>query len=96
MPLEAVVGSRIAAEVSFRVGGVLTDPTVVVAKALSPNGVLTSVTYPDTSLVQEAPGVYRFEFQANVAGLWPVRFEGSGAVEAVGEQVVIVQPSNFS
>jgi hypothetical protein len=91
--LDPVVGSRIAAESTFRISGVPTDPTIVVVYVRSPNGVLTTATYPTTDLTQESVGTYRYEFTANVAGSWAVRFEGTGAVEAAGEQFIVVSPS---
>lgn len=91
--VEPVVGSRLAAESTFRVQGVPTDPTIVKAYVRSPNGVLTTATFPSTDLTQQAVGTYRYEFNADLEGTWAVRFEGSGALEAAGEQFIHVQPS---
>jgi hypothetical protein len=94
MALEAIVGTRIASECSFRLAGVLVDPTTVVCRLRSPNRVLTTITYPAPDLVREDEGLYRCEFTAAVSGPWAVRWEGSGGVEAVGEQTVMVYPSS--
>lgn len=91
--VDPVVGSRIAAETTFRIAGVPTDPTIIVAYVRSPNGVLMTATYPTVDFTREDVGMFRYEFNADVAGSWAVRFEGSGAVEAAGEQFVTVSPS---
>lgn len=93
MALDPVVGSRIAAESTFRISGVPTDPTIVTVYVRSPNGVLTTAVYPTTDLTQESVGTYRYEFSADLAGSWAVRFEGTGSVEAAGEQFITVSPS---
>lgn len=91
--VDPVVGSRLAAEFTFRVQGVPTDPTIVKAYVRSPNGVLTTATFPSADFSQVAVGTYRYEFNADLTGTWAARMEGSGAVEAVGEQFIYVQPS---
>jgi len=94
VPSEFVVGSRVAVECDFRLGGVLADPNVVLCRVLSPNAVLTTYTFPDSlEMAKDAPGVYRCEFTAGVVGPWGVRFEGSGVVEAVAESAINVLPS---
>lgn len=93
MASEPVVGSRLAAESTFRIEGVSTDPTIVVVYTRSPNGVLTTATFPTLDLTQIDTGIYRYEFNADVAGSWGIRFEGSGAVEAAAEQIITVAPS---
>jgi hypothetical protein len=93
-PTTVVVGQRVSVESDFRLGGVLTDPTVVTAYVRAPNAVLTTYTYPATSLTRDTAGVYRVEFTATNAGSWGVRFEGSGGgVEAVGETFINVHAS---
>lgn len=94
MPLDPVVGSRVASETTFRVAGVPVDPDVVTAYIRSPNGVLTTSTYPSPDLVQESPGMYRIEFNADVTGSWWVRIEGTGTYEAAEEQSIHIRPSN--
>ena len=94
MPSEFVIGSRVAIECDFRVGGVLSDPDVVVCRVLSPNAVLSTFTYPDSpELTKDAVGVYRCEFIVGVVGPWGVRFEGRGTVEAVAESMISALPS---
>jgi hypothetical protein len=93
-PLDVVAGQRVSVEADFRLGGVLTDPTVVTVYLRSPNAALTTLVYPTTGLTRDMQGVYRVEFTASAAGSWGVRFEGSGGgVEAAKETFVNVNPS---
>ena len=92
---EFVIGKRIATEGNFRVGGNLRDPVTVRVYVRPPGGPTVTYEYgpgaPD--LVREAEGVYRFEFELDEVGTWAIRWEGTGDVEAVDEELVTVLAS---
>ena len=74
--------------------GAVTDPTVIIAKHQDPLGAEVSKTYPDT-IVKLSTGRYYLDIDANAAGTWYYRWEGTGAVEVGGERTFIVDATVF-
>lgn len=92
--VDVMLGARVAVECSFRVAGVLADPTVITCIVKAPSGDVSTYVYPAPELSRDAVGVYRAEFSTTQTGAYWVRFEGTGDVEAVQETPVQVLQSN--
>jgi hypothetical protein len=86
---EFVVGKQIKIEATIKVGGVLTDGTVVV-KVKDPNQNVASYTpnHPST-------GVYNITIIPNIVGTWWVQFVSTGAVVTVDENAWVMKSSQF-
>lgn len=85
---EWVLGQTVMPDATFRVNGVLTDPTTVTATVRAPSG---SVTAP--TALWRSVGVWGAVVTLNEAGVWWYRFVGTGAVEGVVEGSLSVTPS---
>ncbi len=76
------IGDAPVATATFRnIAGVLTDPTTVTVKLLSPEGTQTTITPTNPST-----GVWSAQVPTFTApGIWVVKFFGTGAVVAAEE-----------
>lgn len=88
-----VVGQVLEVETSFRLDGEPQDPTIVSIRSRSPSGVVVSrakevLAHPET-------GVFVASVLADEAGVWSLRTEGAGVVDAVAEMEVEVDESAF-
>lgn len=79
------VGQRVLIESTFYLLGVPTDPLVVRCLVRGPSGSLTVLVYPAETLTRRETGLYEASVTVNVPGLWHVRWEGAGTVDAVEE-----------
>lgn len=87
-------GTLVRATGTFKVDGVVTDPTTVTAIISEPDGTETTYVYgTDAELVKDSTGVYHVDISAMTAGRWVYRFEGTGAAQAAGERVFLVEES---
>jgi hypothetical protein len=95
-----VQGQVVRVTGTFRTAaGVLTNPTTVTCRALSPEGTETAYVYgTDSELTRSSTGVYSLLLQLNDPGEWWFRYEGTGAVAAVAEspRAVGVDASHFA
>lgn len=88
------LGTQVRATGTFQVSSVATDPTTVTAIIRAPAGTETTLVFgADSALVKDSTGVYHVDIATNAAGRWLYRFEGTGAAEAAGERVFLVEES---
>lgn len=98
MSLNLWEGGTLKATCTFTPAGSTTptDPTTVVAKLSAPDGTVTTYTYGSSAeLTKTSTGVYLLTVTLNAAGLWWVRFTGTGAVKAAEDEAVLVKDSVF-
>ena len=89
------VGTLVRCSVVFKaIDGTVTDPTIIVAKYETPAAAETTKTYPDT-VVKVSTGRYYIDIDANAAGTWTYRFNGTGTVQATNERTFIVDATVF-
>jgi hypothetical protein len=79
------VGQLIRLTGTFRVGGVLTDPTTVVCTVEQPDATLTLPT-----VVQDSTGVYHADVAPTQKGEHIQRWVGTGGCQAASEASVMV------
>jgi hypothetical protein len=72
--------------------GVLIDPDTVVFKYQSPNGSITTGTYPAGGIIRDAEGRYHLNITASIVGRWYTQVSGDGALM---DSYFIVNPSVF-
>lgn len=72
------VGDVVPVQTTFTVGGVETDPTLVVLTVRAPDGTQTTPATTNPSV-----GVYKASITADQAGIWHLWWTGTGAVVAV-------------
>jgi hypothetical protein len=83
-------------EAPFKLNGSALDPTQVVCITRNPVGLKTTKTYGiDIEVVKDGVGYYHRDILLDVVGEWWYRWEGHGAVEAVIEASLYVEPSLF-
>jgi hypothetical protein len=62
------------------------DPAVLIFKFKTPGGTITTYTFGvDAQLVKDSTGTYHTDVDANAAGTWEYRYEGTGTGQAAGE-----------
>ena len=69
------------------------DPDVVVCRVKDPTGTVTEYDYNPGVIARDAVGQYHLDLTLSLAGNYSVRWEGSGALVAVGEITLTVQNS---
>lgn len=91
------VGDQVKLTATFtNASAVAADPTAVTVKTKTPAGVTTTYTYGvDNEVVKSATGIYYILLTLATAGLWYVRFAGTGAIVAAAETSIDVMESNF-
>jgi hypothetical protein len=88
------VGALVRATATFQVGSTATDPSTITAIVRPPSGSSATYVYgTDAELVKDSTGVYHVDIDVNAAGRWVYRFAGSGAAQAAGEEIFIVEDS---
>lgn len=96
MPVKYDYGDLVVLAARFmNLDGVLTDPTTVTVKTLSPLNTTTSYVYGSSAIVKDAVGVYRLNVRPTTEGMWSWRIEGTGAVEEAFEGKFYVEESAF-
>lgn len=90
-------GQSVDVEATFKDGdGVLTDPSSVVFKVITPDGQTTSYTVgSDPEATKVSTGVYRLRIEVNQEGIWYYRAEGLGTIKGAGEGSFVVEDSKF-
>lgn len=72
------------------------DPSTITLYHKTPGGVLTTRVYGiDGAVARDGVGVYHYDLALSICGGWPVRWEGTGAVQAAVEGLIHVGPSAF-
>lgn len=69
------------------------DPDTVTLRVKSPTGTLI-YTYP-ADIIKDSTGEYHFDVEADQAGKWFYRWEGTGVHQAVAEHTFTVQETAF-
>jgi hypothetical protein len=76
---------------------VLTDPTTIKFKYITPAGTETTLVYgTDAALVRSGTGVYYVDLLLDTAGTWMLRWVGTGAATAADEFSVRVEQTAFA
>lgn len=96
VPQRFDVGSRVRWPVTFRVAGVLTDPTTITAKYQKPDGTEVSKIYgTDVEVVKVSAGEYYIDIDVTAAGTWYARWNGTGACVAAIERSFVAKSTQF-
>lgn len=82
---DVVVGQRMKSNVEFRLKGVRTDPILVRCLVRHPSGTLEVFNFPSDVVVKQDIGFYRAQFLVSESGIYHIRWEGSGTIDAVAE-----------
>jgi hypothetical protein len=88
------VGQQLLVEMEFRLLGAPTDPTTVRLIVRAPSGIQSEVLAE--AMVHRDVGLYEAAVLVDAPGTWVFRGEGEGAVAAVHEHTVHVEPSAIS
>jgi hypothetical protein len=87
------VGDRLRLRVTFTdLDGTPADPTTVECFLLSPSGIETSPTVTNDPT---AVGAFYADVDITASGVWTYRFEGTGAVKASEEALLVVDSTSF-
>lgn len=80
------LGQKVRMVGTFKVNGVLTDPTTVTCKVMDPSKNVSTYVYgTNNELVKDSTGVYHVDVVTDEKKQWSFRFEGTGACVAVDE-----------
>jgi hypothetical protein len=91
------LGQEVRCSVVFAVSGVSADPSVVFFRVMKPDKTVESYQYPEvgTIIARDDTGDYHADVSTDQEGDWWYRFEGTGAVEAAGENHFSIKRSRF-
>lgn len=90
-------GDQVRLSVSCAVGGVATDPTLLLLKVRSPSGSTITYTYGVTlAVIREATGLFHYDLTLSASGTWHYHWEATGAVVAAEDGVLFVRPSGMT
>jgi hypothetical protein len=71
---------------TFKVGGVLTDPSAITFAVKRPDDTLTTYTYGvGGQIVKDSVGTYHVDLSLDQRGLWHYRWTGTGSAEGAEE-----------
>lgn len=87
------VGDVVRLRSVFTVLDVNTDPTTITLEVQSPSGTTTSYTYADEEITREGTGIYYYNLSVNEAGWWVYQWTGTGTVEVVQGNRILVKES---
>ena len=87
------VGDVVRLRSVFTVLDVNTDPTTITLEVQSPSGVTTSYTYAGAQVTKEGTGIYYYNLSVNEAGWWVYQWTGTGTVEVVQGNRILVKES---
>lgn len=77
--------------------GAHTDPISLTLRTLSPQGVATTLRYPDdAAIVRDALGAYHADVLLTQPGTWYWRWQSGHPSSGVAEGRITVQPSRFT
>lgn len=85
------VGDVVRLRAVFSVLNVNTDPSTITLQVQSPSGVTTSYTYADAQVTKEGTGIYYYDLSVNEAGWWTYQWTGTGTVEVVQGNKILVK-----
>ena len=88
-----IEGATVTLEARFSFDGTLTDPTTISLIVKLPDTTSYTLTYADQEIDKLSAGIYSVDIILNQVGAWNYRWEGHGAVEAVGERTINVKAS---
>lgn len=80
---------------TFKVSGVLTDPTQVTLFVENPSRVESIYYYTSGTIQRLSTGTYYYDLSLNDNGMWYYKFDGDG-VDAVEERSILVRRSVFA
>ena len=86
-----ILGTKATVTCSFKVAGVLTNPSSVQVRVLNPDGIETT---PTPGLI--STGIWGVDVVLDVEGEWQVRFQGTGAVQVAAETTLVVRQTVFA
>ena len=69
------------------------DPAIIRVIYKNPDGVVTTITYPDERIVKVDVGIYFFELAINDPGFWFYRMD-DGSENVAAENQFVVKVSN--
>ena len=98
MPLKSLydIGDAPRFSATFEVDGVATNPTATLFKFKTPAGTETTYTHGvDVELVRDSTGQFHVDFALDTAGVWHVRWVGTGSAAGAEEYSVKVGRSAF-
>lgn len=84
-------GDQVRLTGTFTVGGTATDPTTVTLKVKDPSGNVDTYTYALSQIAKSSTGVYYKDLSLDEAGYWYYQWAGTGAVESVDEDYLVVR-----
>ena len=87
------VGDVVRLRAVFSVLNVNTDPSTITLQVQSPSGVTTSYTYAGAQVTKEGTGTYYYNLSVNEAGWWVYQWTGTGTVEVVQGNKILVKES---
>jgi hypothetical protein len=87
------VGDVVRLRSVFTVLDVNTDPTTITLEVQSPSGTTTSYTYAGAQITREGTGIYYYNLSVNEAGWWVYQWTGTGTVEVVQGNRILVKES---
>lgn len=76
---------------TFTVASVATDPTTITLKVKDPSGNVDTYTYALSQVTKSSTGVYYKDISLDEAGYWYYQWTGTGAVESVDEDYLVVR-----
>ncbi len=90
------IDTTVRMQVTFTLGGVLTDPTLVTGTVIDAKGVSTTYTVlDDAEMTNSSIGVYRIELIVDSEGVWEFRMVATGIVNESAEGRFEVPVSTF-
>lgn len=88
-------GDLVRISAIFTVAGTNTDPTTVTLKVKDPSGNTATYTYGAAEITKDATGQYHKDITIDEGGVWPYRWEATGAVVTAGESYLLASAGNF-
>ena len=89
------INDRIRMSVVFSVAGVSTDPATITLKVQDPSGNEATYTHALAEVTRSDTGDYFKDITIDEAGYWYYRWEGTGAVIAAAEAMLMIRESQF-
>jgi len=84
-------GDLIRLTATFTVSTTPTDPTTVTLKVKDPSGNVATYTYALAEITKSSTGIYYKNISLDEAGYWYYQWTGTGAVESVEEDYLMVR-----
>jgi hypothetical protein len=90
------VGDVVRATASFKVGGVLTDPSTITFKYKNPTGTIATKLYSLGEVTKDSTGIFHYDLPVDAAGTWYYRWSSTGTAAGAAEVQMQVRESEFS